>query len=79
MATESVSCVNADEKLTAFLELQTAIHEFAASLMSRIAGMKSHAAVEARLTTRRSLTRGWDSVRVLLALSPLGVSPKSST
>jgi hypothetical protein len=34
MATESVSYVGADEKLTAFLELQRAIHEFAVNLVS---------------------------------------------
>jgi hypothetical protein len=33
-AMESVSFVHADEKLTAFLELQRAIHQFAVNLLS---------------------------------------------
>jgi hypothetical protein len=32
-ATESVSIVRADEKLTAFVELERAIHKFAVSLI----------------------------------------------
>jgi hypothetical protein len=34
IVTESVSIVRADEKLTAFMELERAIHEFAVSLVS---------------------------------------------
>jgi len=33
-ATENVPVVHADEKLTAFVELERAIHEFAVSLIS---------------------------------------------